>query len=60
MKWTGKDILLSSFKRIITTIAVILVLLALIFVLTIGYLVGDSLVHPLNRTVLFAISSSFS
>lgn len=53
MKWIGKDILLTSFKRILTTIAVILIILALIFVITISYLVGDSLVHPLIKTVLF-------
>ncbi|MBP0724354.1 hypothetical protein J5Y03_04035 [Bacillus sp. RG28] len=57
MKWASKDILLSSFKRIITTIAVILIILALIFIVTISYLVGDSLVHPLIRTVLFVSTS---
>ena len=59
MKWTGRDIIRSSFKRLITTIAVILIILALIFVVTISYLVGESLVHPLDRTVLL-IQLSFN
>jgi hypothetical protein len=57
MKWISRDILQSSIKRIITTIAVILIILALILVVTISYLVGDSLVHPLIRTVIFNSSS---